>query len=399
MRKFYVAALAGLAMAACAPSAQTPQSDEPSWQDVLATEGLAAAESNLSARPETPENSFALGAVQFLRASEAIMQVRYQNATTPLAIVPGMRNRLPANPNAEFDPAFIEIAMTQALEHLGKAEESLKGATGESFGIDVSMANIWFDVNANGSREAWESGLAVMADLNAEPNADFDGIIRFDSADAHWLKAYVHVMSGMAELTLAVDPTSAIETVYEGRARMDAFGDIEGMFLDNETIDTLATVLLTLRGVPDAERTRAAHTHFRSMIAENRAFWAAVAEETDNEREWLPNPNQSSAFGVEVDAEMAAGWQEVLVEIENLLEGETLIPYWRYDNGYNAETGVGVNLAKFLQDPGDMDVILWLHGAGAAPYLETGDLAQMQAWDRFARMTRGDGLMFAAWFN
>ena len=206
-------------------------------------------------------------------------------------------------------------------------------------------------------------------------------------------------MSGMAELTLATDPTPAIRTVFEQRRAMDALGETRGMLLDNDTIDTLAAVLLTLRGVPDAERTRAAHAHFKNMIAENRAFWSAVMDETDNVREWLPNPDQTSAFGVEVSAEMADGWQAVLGEIEQLLEGETLVPYWRFDNGFEAEAGIGVNVAKFLQNPGDLDIILWLHGAGAVPYLEEGRLAQMQAWDRFARMTAGDGLMFAAWFN
>ncbi|MHA7899687.1 MAG: hypothetical protein ACX94B_07450 [Henriciella sp.] len=398
MFKTALAAFTALTVAACAPSAQAPDDLKP-WQDVMAEDGLAAAQENLSLRPQTPETQFALGAVHFLRASEDIMQVRYQNSTAPLAILPGMRNRLPANPNAAFDPAFIEIAMLQALDHLEQAASHLENATGEDFAIEVALPAIWFDVNANGRREPWETGLAVMADLNAEPSEDFEGIVRFDSADAHWLKAYVHVMSGMAELTLAADPTPAIRSVFEGRREMNEFGAVESLFLDNDTIDTLAAVLLTLRGVPDQTRTRAAHDHFRAMIAENRAFWSAVMAETDNDREWLPNPNQSSAFGVEVTEDMATGWQDVLVEIERLLEGETLIPYWRYNNGYNAETGIGVNLAKVLQEPGDMDIILWIHGAGAAPYLETGELAQMQAWDRFATMTRGDSLMFAVWFN
>ncbi|MEP1142511.1 MAG: hypothetical protein ABJH52_02235 [Henriciella sp.] len=398
MLKARLIGIASLALAACSPAAETPDTP-PSWQEVLAADGLAAAETVLAAQETTPETAFALGAVQFLRASETIMQVRYDNSTTPLAILPGMRNQLPANPDAKFDPAFIETAMTKALVHLQQAETSLESAAGETFEIDVALPAIWFDVNANGTREDWESGLAVMADLNAEPEGEFDGVVRFDSADAHWLKAYVHVMAGMAELTLAADPTPAIRTVYDGRRDMDAFGDVEGMFLDNDTIDTLAAVLLTLRGTPDQTRTRAAHRHFRAMISENRAFWAAVLSETDNDREWLPNPDQSSAFGVVVTQEMADGWQAVLAEIEDLLEGETLVPYWRFQNGYNAETGTGVNLAKFLQDPGDMDIILWIHGAGAAPYLETGRLAQMQAWDRFAGMTSGDGLVFAAWFN
>lgn len=391
-------ALAGCALAACAPSsAPTPPAQ--AWQDILVEQGLAAAEASLSAGPGSAEQDFLLGGLQFLRASEAIMQVRYQNSSTSLALLPGMRNSLPANPEATFDPAFIEIAMTQALDHLGRAETSLERATGQELAVEVPLDAIWFDVNANGTREDWEAGLAVMADLNAAPDPEFDGLIRFDTADAHWLKAYVHVMSGMAEMTLATDPTPAIRTVYESRREMDALGPVDGMFLDNETIDTLAAVLLTLRGTPDKSRTQAAHAHFNAMIAENKAFWTAVMEESDNDREWLPNPQQSSAFGVVVDEEMAAGWQAVLAEIEAVLDGEALVPYWRLENATDAETGVGINIAKFLQEPGDMDVILWLHGAGATPYLERGTLARLEAWDRFTRMTGGDGLMFAAWFN
>ena len=391
-------ALASSVLVACVPSTEAPEPDL-AWQEILAQQGLAAAETELAGQAESANRDFVLGGVQFLRASEAIMQVRYQNSSASLALLPGMRNSLPANPDAAFDPAFIELAMTQALEHLDRAETSLARATGQELAVEFPLGAIWFDVNANGTREDWETGLAVMADLNAAPEADFDGLIRFDTADAHWLKAYVHVMSGMAELTLAADPTPAIQTVYEGRRDMDALGPVEGIFLDNDTIDTIAAVLLTLRGSPDRSRTQAAHTHFKAMIAENRAFWTAVMEETDNDREWLPNPQQNSAFGVGVDDEMAAGWQAVLAEIEAVLDGEALVPYWRIENGFEAETGVGVNVAKFLQDPGDMDIILWLHGAGAAPYLERGKLAQLEAWDRFARMTGGDGLMFAAWFN
>ena len=74
-----------------------------------------------------------------------------------------------------------------------------------------------------------------MQQLNASPDDSFDGTIRFDTADAHWLKAYVHVMSGMAELTLATDPTPAIRTVFEQRRAMDARGETRGMLLDGTT--------------------------------------------------------------------------------------------------------------------------------------------------------------------
>ncbi len=396
--KPFLAALTGLALAACSPAETTPDNLAP-WQDVLATEGLAAAEANLAARARTAETDFLLGGVQFLRAAETIMQVRYANTSSPLPLLPGMRNRLPANPDASFDPAFLEIAMTGALAHLARAETSLERAADKEFGTAFPLTAVWFDVNANGTRDDWETALSVMQTLDASPQDDFDGIIRFDSADAYWLKAYVHVMAGMAELTLAADPTPAIRTVYEGRMAMEKVGPVQAMFTDNDMADTITATLLTLRGTPDKTRTRAAHRHFKAMIEANRSFWTSVMLETDNDREWLPNPDQTSAFGIEVSQEMAEGWQAVLTEMSAILEGEALIPYWRYENGYDSAQGVGVNIAKFLQDPGEMDILLWIHGAAAAPYLEAGPLARMQAWDQFTRMTRGDSMMFAVWFN
>ena len=168
MMKPLMMALAGLALAACTPAAQAPSSD-PSWQDVLAADGLAAAEANLQASAPSSGTKFVLGGVQFLRAAEAIMQVRYDNSTAPLALVPGMRNRLPQNPEARFDPAFLEQAMTDALVHLSRAETTLESVAGEEFSVAFPLQAIWFDVNANGTREDWESGLAGMADLQADP--------------------------------------------------------------------------------------------------------------------------------------------------------------------------------------------------------------------------------------
>ena len=387
------------ALSAC-NQAQTDPVDLPPWQDVLETEGLAATEANLLLRTDSAENDFLLGGVQFLRASEAIMQVRYRNTSASLALLPGMRNQLPPNPDAKFDPAYIEIAMTDALTHLAQAETNLGRVAGKDFAVNFPLTSVWFDVNANGTREDWETALSVMEELGAEPEGEFDGMVRFDSADAYWLKAYVHVMAGMAELTLAADPTPAIRTVYEGSLAMQEIGQVQSLFdSGNDWADTFAAVLLTLRGTPDQTRTRAAHRHFKAMIDDNTSFWEAVMLETDDDHEWLPNPQQTSAFGVQISQEMVDGWQEVLAEMSAIIEGDALVPYWRYDNDDDDEQGIGVNVAKFLQDPGDMDVVLWIHGAAAAPYLETGTLAQMQAWRRFTRMTSGDGLIFAAWFN
>jgi hypothetical protein len=204
-------------------------------------------------------------------------------------------------------------------------------------------------------------------------------------------------------MVLSVDPTSAIKTVFEGRQQMAAAGAVgapDPLFGTDDMIDQLAALLVALDGKPDATRTRKALDHFRSMIMHNRKFWPELMAETDNDHEWLPNPLQTSSFGIAITAEVAAGWQEVLAEIEEMLEGRALIPFWRTPPGpEGAATGVGINLRRLLTDPPDFNVALLIQGSSIAPYLEQGKLATLGAWNRFGMLTRGDGLLMAAILN
>ena len=403
MTRFARAVCAILTMAYLTGCSDAEQGrDAVDWNEALNRGGLAAAEESLLARERTAESAYVLGAVQFLRAIETVMQVRYASYAGELAIIPGMRNRLPPNPDASFDPAFFEDAMSGALKHLGNAEQNLEPAIEDDFAVEIRLQDFWFDINANGAREDWEGLLDLMDELNAPRRmAEFSGVIRFDSADADWLMAYVHVVAGMAELSLSLDPTPAIRTVWEGRAALEKAGSLASTpFFEEDTfLETTVAILLTLRGEPDRSRTRAALAHFRSMIAHNRSFWEKVERETDNDREWLPNAQQTAAFGVEVDAATIEAWKDVLSDIDSILTGESLVLYWRVTPRTAAITGVGLNIEKLFRDPGDMDVILWLQGTAAVPYLEEGVLADMAAWQQFMQMTSGDGLLFAIWIN
>lgn len=368
MKMIRLAGLALLFAAACqGPPATLTSTDQRAVAVILAEDGLAAADAALAARPRTPETSFQLGGVRFLRAIETMLQVRYDSYDGQVPLIPGMAAPLPPNPKAAFKPEFIETALKGALEHLDGAGTALE---------------------ALGAQANWEM---------------FDGKIRFDTADAEWLAAYVHLISGTSELVLSLDPTSAIRTVYEARVKMEAMGAIgavDPLFGTDDMIDQIAAVLVTIDGKPDAARTRKALEHFRGMIAHNRKFWPEMMAETDNDHEWLPNPQQTSPFGVAITPEIAKGWQEVLAELDDMLEGRALIPFWRTPPGDpNATTGVGINLRKLLTDPGDMNVALLIQGAAIAPYLECGKMVTMAAWDRFGMLTRGDGLLMAAILN
>ena len=417
--------LTAVAAIALAPTlaAQEPPDIHP-VSEVIAEQGLSAAEGYLiieGAFSNSAETDFLLGGVRFLRGIEVMMQTRWENSDVSIGFIPGMRGDLPYNPNAKFDPAFLETTLTRGLKQLARARVPLKRAAADEFAVTIRITDIWFDVNKDGKRQKGEAAVELFDALQPAPRREirvlggpgtedqpaeevpqFDGLIRFDSADADWLMAYTHLVSGFGELTLAADPTPSIRRVTEARDGLRAYGSLffdSTGWADEEWVEMAAATLLTLRGKPDQTRTRAAHAHFREMIAYNRNFWEDVMTETDNEREWLPNPDQQSAFGMPVDANLAESWQSVLGEISAVLEGDALVPYWRVPNMGEREKGVGINLAKWLQDPGDMDLVLWIQGEAVLPYLERGRIVDTNVMNRFQQLTQGNGLMFAAWFN
>jgi len=197
-----------------------------------------------------------------------------------------------------------------------------------------------------------------------------------------------------------MDPTPAIKEVVDGRnALIEASGPPAELFGFDTEFDTIAAFLLVMRGKPDQGRMRRAHKHFLAMVEANKNFWSRVEVETDNDREWIPNANQTSAFGVNVSSEMALRWQDVLTDVDDILQGRKLVPFWRVDNPRDATTGYGLNFKKIFMDPPDMDIVLLIHGGSLAPYIERGELANMQAWGEFQRLTGRQTGMFALWFN
>ncbi len=224
-------------------------------------------------------------------------------------------------------------------------------------------------------------------------------MVQFDRADAQWLLAYARVMQGMAEMVLSVDPTAAITKVTEGSDRMRELGVVERdpLFRDENIMDTIAIFVTALHGQPDPARTQKALTHFQGMIDANKEFWRLVALEEDDQAEWLPNPKQTSAFGVPVRQQVADGWQDVLAELDAVLAGEALVPFWRVSG--RGEAQVGININRLLTAPGDFDLLLMIHGAAFAPFMEEGRVVDVEVMQRFSVMTEGQASLFALWFN
>ena len=396
--KQFAATLLALALFVCAAQAQGQ------FEQILSEQGLVPAASYLDTQPQDPQTLFLRGAVAALVAIEFILQERYSSYSGQLPFVPGGRTMLRTNPDAVFDPAFVEVALSGGIERLKTAQTTLEIVAGQDFVAQVDLNDVWFDIDKDGKRTGDESiGGFLGAAIDVDVTSATLPIVKFDTADAYWLLAYVHVLQGMSEMVLSVDPTEAISKVWTGRQQMEKMGVVirDPILGEDNLIDTIAIIVTALHGKPEKERTRSALAHFREMIAYNAAFWHTLELETDNDAEWLPNSKQVSVFGVEVDADTALGWQAVLGEISAILEGEALIPFWRVraTTDDTSDIQVGVNFAKLMNDPGDFDLLLLVHGAALAPYLERGRVIDNSIFQRFSTLTGRQAGLFALWFN
>lgn len=377
----------------------------------LSDNGLAATEQALTqiANP-TATDRFALGGVRFLRAIEQSLQTRWQAGldTTDLPI-PVLRLPVPANPAAETAPAdTIDRLFADLSAGMDTARAALAPITdADTVALRVDLNAIWFDINANGTRDIGEDlGQAFFASMGAPVGAPGQmtlPTVRFDTADAAWLAAYTHLLSGVANLVQAFDTADAITRVRQGADALAALREEQGtstmsmtaMMLgaSDETLDLILTVYLSLRTQPDPEHTRAARTHLLGMVTENRHFWARVAGETDNDAEWIPNTAQTAALGFDLPEGTGDRWQAVLADAEGLLNGDLLIPHWRLG------PGIGINLAKLLDDPIPVQPVEWIHGIDLLPYAEVGQPVSDANWRAFVELTSGRAGLFVLILN
>ncbi len=158
-------------------------------------------------------------------------------------------------------------------------------------------------------------------------------------------------------------------------------------------IDLAYVAITALAQQPDPDSIRDAYEDWRAMIAQNRNFWQLLALETDNEREWIPNANQTSALPMRIPPGVGDGWQKILDDLEAVLDGKLLISHPLLPEGY------GISIPAYVADPSPLNIVDWLHGIGAYPYAARGPRLTDQSWQAFQRLAAGNAGGFALFFN
>lgn len=389
---------------AAAFAALPAQADPLALSREIGTNGIAATAARLSDLPApAAEELFAAAGLRFLSGIEQALQLRWQTGLeADWSELPILRLPIPANPAPRpFTGADLETMLQGVSDRMEAAREPLSRIDGD-FGLEIDLADLWFDINANGARDPGEdltevAGVALgLPGIGAAPPGQV--VIRFDGSDAAWLEAYSHLLAGLSKLALAYGPAEATDRILNATGQMHAlWGDTpppnawDMMF--GKQVDRIAIILKALEQKPDAALAASAYGDFQEVIAANRRFWTLVMAETDDDREWVPNEGQTSALGIRLPPGTISHWQGVLAEAEQLLKGEILMPHWRY----GAEAGI--SLKKLFDDPPPVDLVGMIQGEALLPYAEKGKVMSGQAWRDFERLMQGEAVLFAVFFN
>jgi hypothetical protein len=408
-----LAVLSGLSQPAFAagPSSQDA-SPSPIVEPYLRNGELAAAEealvSRLGEHPGDDRARFSLGVVRVLRGGERLVQSLH---TYGMRSRPGGAPfvRLPVPPNLEPEEIRYEDARNvcrRLIADLSKAEATLAEVDDPNVKLPIRVGQIRLDFDGNGEagdqETFWLIYRRITPGVHVSPKDAEQFVVCLDRGDVDWLRAYCHLLTGLCEMELAYDERECFQrTAHLLFPRVDSPYD----FLDHprkpfpvgehaDVSDLIAMVHLVRFSLEEPVRMQAALDHFEQVVKLSRSSWKFILSETDDDREWIPNPKQKGVIpGVRVTQGMVDRWHELLDEVEALLAGEKLVPFWRGD------PELGVNLRRVFTEPRQFDLVLWVQGTDASPYLEKGELTRPEFWRRLQQTFRGNLMGFAIWFN
>jgi hypothetical protein len=385
----------------------------PLIESFLKTGEFDSGEEILSARldrlPDDDQTRFGLATIQLMGGLETLMQSLYRYGLrddTFASFLPILRLPVPSNPDPEVLTYAASRQVLQTwLDDLETVRQTLAPIEADQVKLPLRLGLIRLDINADGTATEAESFANVFAAVTGTeiPAAAAENfVITFDRGDVLWLRAYTHLLSAMVEFILAHDTQllfeagahlffQKIETPHafllEGKGIVDDFGGFE-------FVDYIA-ILHLMRFEPiEPERLERAHQHLLETVKLSRQSWQLISAETDDDHEWLPNPDQTGVIpDAEITQEMIDTWLLFLSEAEIILKGEKLIPFWRSDDRR------GINLKRVFLEPSTFDPVLWVQGTAATPYLERGKLTDADVWQQLSQVFGWQFVGFAIWFN
>jgi len=394
--------LAGLAASAFAQTTSTEV--EGFLVEGKLSEGKTAMQDRVEESPKDADAQYAVGIFSVLISVENLSQNLYRyglRADAPRA--PFVRLPVPKNPDPEaLTYEKWRAVMQQFIDDLAVAEAELAKVDDPQVKLKLPVGMVRMDLNGDGKAEDDETfwkvftAVAWRAAKLDEDQKRFE--IGFDKADVHWMIGYTHLLRAMAEAYLAYDTSEFFENTasifFAGvESPMAKLRAAQPNDFSSQIADAILAVHLMNFELVEPQRMETARQHLLTMISQSRLVWEYCTQETDDDREWIPNAKQTSLTPLDVTEERVAGWAQFLNEAEQVLEGEKLLRHWRVRNGQ------GINLRRVFTEPTDFDLVGWAHGVSALPYLEEGETVSSETSRTLSRTFGGRFLAFAVWFQ
>ena len=371
---------------------------------------LAQGEADFARRPPDAANIAALGMIRFVRAIEKFGQAMHRHglqAPSGLPMIPILRLPVPSNPNPEpLTYEKLRAIYVAFLADLATAESTMQKMPAGDVKLPVDLMAVRLDLDGDGVASEAESlgGIfAALAGRGAQPRPPA-WEVAFDRADVIWLRGYSRLISGLLEFVMAYDwretYAAAGHLFFTGAPDPSAGSAAQDTIVNamvgrggERIADVIALMHLVHWPLAEPERLIRARDHLKGVITLSRENWKEILAETDDDREWVPGPHQkNSAFpGMSVTQERVDGWLRALDSFEAMLDGKMLAPHWRYN--------LGVDVSAIFASPRPFDLVLWLTGHAALPYLKQGPIMSQEDWRQWQRTFGGQFMNFAAWFN
>jgi len=383
-------------------AAATPDPDE-----ILASgkfaEGIVALEAHLKQQPKDDKARFGLGLIQFVQSAQSLIQ-RYS--------IYGVQTRgnaqlqeilaVQSAPKEPLTYPLVRQITQEWLDDLSRIDETLSRIESEEVKLALHVGRIPLSLTRNGGPTV--TLLPLLRDFRLGPpsrEADFE--IVFDRADVDWLRGYCHILRAIGEMILSHDSQGLFDVIahriFKHVKTPHEFlleprrSSNQGWWDWEEIADIIAAIHMIRFPVIEPKRMIVALDHLEHTLSFSREMWKRVLAETDDDHEWIPNPKQNGAINVNVSQEMIDNWLQAVDEAESVLKGKKLVPFWR------GNPTRGVNVRRVFLEPTQLDLVLWIQGTAATPYLEVGESSSPDTWERINRAFGGRFFGFGFWFN